>query len=836
MLANTLALNGGMLRSVSAADENATLAHAGLGHDPKHRVDSKPHVTGVEVSSDAGDDATYALGEAVRVRLTFSETVTVTGTPRVQIDFSSGTGDERWAAYANGSGTKMLEFAYEVVANDLSTDGVAVLANTLALNGGMIESASVAGENANLAHVAQDHGPAHRVDARPPTLFAAWVDEAVLTLTFDEALGAAASLANGAFTVKKKPHGGIEQTVSLSGSPAIRGATVTLTLADAVLVTDTDVKVSYAKPTSSAGNRLKDAVGNEVASFTDKPVTNGSRSPGVELAHVDGTALTITFDEALGAAASLANGAFTVKKRPQGGGEQNVSLSGTPAISGATVTLTLANAVLETDTDVKVSYTKPTSGTGNRLRDKAGNEVASFTDQAVSTDTTPPRLVRGEIDGGTIIVYFSKALDPNWAGGHFHVNLLLADGRQGTFTATGDVEVSGNKVTVELGEGRRSSGLWSRVTFWYSIPTGSDNWLRDLAGNGVLLPGNTCDVRSGRCYSSTGMIGLVDLTGPPKVTGVAVSSKAKAGRTYALGETIQVTLTFNEAMTVTGTPRVKLDLGPATGDERWADYADGSGTRTLEFAYKVAQGDASTAGVAVLENTLTLNGGTIRSASAAGDSATLAHAGLDHDPRHKVSDSPDSTSPTLSAARVDGATLTLTFDESLNATASLANGAFTVKKTPQGGGEQDVSLSGTPAISGATVTLTLANAVLETDTDVKVSYTKPGSGHRQPAEGRSRQRGGELHRQAGDERCRGHHAAEAGAGRDRRRDDDPLLQRGAGPGLGGGQISGDHPARVKLEYDQLYPHRRCGDQRQSGDGRIGELARTATAGESGRTV
>ena len=117
-----------------------------------------------------------------------------------------------------------------------------------------------------------------------------------------------------------------------------------------------------------------------------------------------GATLTLTFSEALGAAASLANSAFTVKKTPQGGAEQTVSLSGSPAISGGTVTLTLASAVLDTDTGVRVSYEKPASGANNRLIDVAGNEAASFRDEPVvnTADTTPPRLVRGEIDGDTL--------------------------------------------------------------------------------------------------------------------------------------------------------------------------------------------------------------------------------------------------------------------------------------------------------------------------------------------------------------------------------------------------------------------------------------------------
>ena len=109
--------------------------------------------------------------------------------------------------------------------------------------------------------------------------------------------------------------------------------------------------------------------------------------PEVTGATVDGDSLVITFDENLAAAANLANSAFAVKKTPDGGSEQTVALTGSPSISGATVTLTLATAVASTDTDVKVSYTKPTTGTDNTLKDGNGNEVADFADQAVTNIT-----------------------------------------------------------------------------------------------------------------------------------------------------------------------------------------------------------------------------------------------------------------------------------------------------------------------------------------------------------------------------------------------------------------------------------------------------------------
>ena len=109
-------------------------------------------------------------------------------------------------------------------------------------------------------------------------------------------------------------------------------------------------------------------------------------APAPTGATVNGTTVVITFDEDLAAAASLANSAFAVKKTPSGGSETTVALTGSPTIGGATVTLTLATAVVSTDT-VTVSYTRPTTGTANNLQDGAGNEVASFTDRTVTNNT-----------------------------------------------------------------------------------------------------------------------------------------------------------------------------------------------------------------------------------------------------------------------------------------------------------------------------------------------------------------------------------------------------------------------------------------------------------------
>ncbi len=77
--------------------------------------------------------------------------------------------------------------------------------------------------------------------------------------------------------------------------------------------------------------------------------------------------------------------------------------------------------------------------------------------------------------------------------------------------------------------------------------------------------------------------------GAPTVTSVAVTSDAGDDDTYAFGETLQVTVTFSEAVSVTGTPELGIDMDPAAWGEQWARYESGSGTATLVFAHKVVE-------------------------------------------------------------------------------------------------------------------------------------------------------------------------------------------------------------------------------------------------------
>ncbi len=113
-------------------------------------------------------------------------------------------------------------------------------------------------------------------------------------------------------------------------------------------------------------------------------------------------------------------------------------------------------------------------------------------------------------------------------------------------------------------------------------------------------------------------------TTAPTVSTVAVTSDPGTDETYALGDTIEVGLTFSEAVTVTGAPYLLIDVG---GTNRRADYHSGTGTTQLKFQYTVLAGDDDDDGIAVVENSLTLNGGTIV-ATDDSTAATLDNAAL----------------------------------------------------------------------------------------------------------------------------------------------------------------------------------------------------------------
>ena len=125
-----------------------------------HAQSTTPTVSTVAITSSPGTDNTYTTLDTITASVTFSEAVTIVGTPQITLNIG---GTERTADYSGaGTATGQLLFSYTVQPVDQDDDGIAVNENSLALNGGMIQATDDSA-NATLTHSAMTFA-SHKVD------------------------------------------------------------------------------------------------------------------------------------------------------------------------------------------------------------------------------------------------------------------------------------------------------------------------------------------------------------------------------------------------------------------------------------------------------------------------------------------------------------------------------------------------------------------------------------------------------------------------------------------------------------------------------------------------
>ena len=656
-----------------------------------------PRIESVAIVSDPGADDTYGERDTIRVQVRFSAPVTVLrqgGTPRLQLKLLSLDHDEnqrihdRWAAYEGGSRTETLTFAYEVGSSDSGEKGVGVPWNAIDLNGGRITSVwAWPRHEADLAHENLDHDLNHKVGAsgnRGPAFEGASVASNTLRVTYDEPLDEGSAPPGNSFSVTTTPEGGAFRdggnraraafgtgpgNIDGTGTVSVDGATATVTL-DRPVAPGERVVVSYNPP---GDNPIRDVEGDEAAAFSGQPAANVvAGAPAVTGVAVvsdagdddtyglgDTIQVQVTFDEPVDVTGSPR---LKIKMDPRWGEFWAGYESG-----NGTNALTFAYTVAEPNTAPTGIAVLANTLELNGGTIRSGGADADLAHTGLGHDPNHKVDWRTEPEGGT------NGGDPASVTGVAVVSSAGADKTYGLgekirvrATFDGTVDVTGSprlkiKMDPRWGEfwaGYESGSGTNALTFAYTVaePNTAPTGIAVLA-NTLELNGGT--IRSGGADADLTHTGLghdsnhkVDWRMAPEVTGVAVVSSAGADKTYGLGEKIQVRATFDETVDVTGSPRLKIKMDPRWG-EFWAGYESGSGTSALTFAYTVAEPNTAPTGIAVLANTLELNGGTIRSGGADAD---LAHTGLAHDSNHKVDwrKQPEGTGPTPSAPAFDG--------------------------------------------------------------------------------------------------------------------------------------------------------------------------------------
>ena len=416
-----------------------------------------------------------------------------------------------------------------------------------------------------------------------------------------------------------------------------------------------------------------------------------SSDPGSDRLYVaeDEIQVTVTFSETVVVAGTLR---LTLNV---GGGNRTANYQ-----SGVDATLLFSYMVADGESDadgVSIEANRLTLN-GGTIRDGSNNnavldheEVAP--DSGHKVDAVKPRLAASGgavVDGTRLTLTYDEALD----GGSRPVS--------GDFTVSGGdraravtrIVVRGASVELTLDVGVEHGEAGIQVSY-----TPGMNPIRDAVGNEaeglsrVPVTNDTPDTTS------------------PTVSSLAITSNPGGDQIYAAEDEIEVTVTFDETVVVTRTPRMRLRVGSRN---RTAGYLRGSGAAALVFSYEVALGDEDTDGVSIAAGRIDRNGGTIK--DEADNDAVLDHEAVAPQAGHKV----DGLRPEFLSAAVDGSSLTLTYGEALDPGSRPAAGDFTVEVDGSGRSVSGVS------VSGSVVTLFLTPAVEHGDTGIRVNYS-PGT-------------------------------------------------------------------------------------------------------------
>ena len=692
--------------------------------------DDHPTVTSLDITSDPATDGNYTAGEIVEVTVEFSREVAVTGAPRIPLQLGGpGMSGERFAGWSSSTATSTstLVFTYPVVAADEShAGGISIEANSLDVNGGTISAAGTT-ISADLGHSAVAADGTHRVNYQPPSFVSVHTspDGSEVIVTFSETLDTANAPAADRFTVKADG-----TALTLSGMPAISGHTVTLTLATAVTPGQA-VTVSYTDPTAGDdAAAVQDEVGNDANSFTDKMV--GPAPATVTITAETGPVVVNAYhsadfmlersgptDAELEVTVAITQtDPYTIDTRPWpatfGAGSSQATLS-LPVVG-------IGQGVLQSGTMIATVQSREGYVVGN----PGSAELSMLVlDPVMHIGSAQSSLSVDEDVGRATVELVATSVEGAPAPNDdypIRVTLSTMPSSPGDNAATASEDyvhitdefvfgASDFQIENERWVARIQAGT---VIHDDELHEGEETFVYRLARSGSL--GGAIQILEPRSITVT----IVD-DDPPEVESVALTSTPGGDATYAIGDTVEATVTFLGAVTVDttgGRPGLELDFD---GTAKPAAYDSGSGSTALVFTYEVAENDADADGIAIAANRLTLNLGTITASSDTMVSAVLTHAAVPTQAGHRV----DAVRPTLSSAATasDGASIVLTFSEPLDEDNGPSDTDFTVNVEGSA-----AALSGPPAVSGGTATLTLATAVTFGQA-VTVGYTDPTAGN-----------------------------------------------------------------------------------------------------------
>lgn len=358
------------------------------------------------------------------------------------------TGGAVTATYSSGSGSSLLVYS---LSRTVEYDETGTHAYTQPGNG--VED--LAGNDlATYSGATITNNSTEGQDLTAPTLSSATIGSSgtSITLAFSESVlvgiggnaGFTLSLSGGSATLSYASGSGSSSLVYNISRTIYSGETGT---------------ISYTQP----GSGIEDAAGNDLASFSNSSITNNSSQvpdttePTVSSRTIatNGNSITIGLSESVSFGGG-GNGGFALT--PTNGGS-SVTLTYSSGTGTSSLVYTTSRTISDTET-LTLSYTQP----GNGVQDAAGNDLVTFSGQAVTNsstvnnDPTDISLSRQTVRvsaGLNATVGTISSTDPD-AGDTFTYSLVSGIGS----TDNAEFSISGNILRADdpaaLGVGTRS--------------------------------------------------------------------------------------------------------------------------------------------------------------------------------------------------------------------------------------------------------------------------------------------------------------------------------------------------------------------------------------------
>lgn len=280
------------------------------------------------------------------------------------------------------------------------------------------------------------------------------------------------------------------------------------------------------------------------------------------------------------------------------------------------------------------------------ITDAAGNSVTS-TANSITKDTAPPLVaITSPVEASYINISNDSA----------------------TFAVSGTCDEGSQTVTIEVNGGAATSPVGfacNGTTFSGTI---------DTTGLGQGAHTLQASLSDGVNIGTSTIINVTKDTIAPQVSSVT----APIPNFYLEGADLDFIVNLNDNVTVSGTPRIQLDVG---GFALYANYDSGSGSNALTFTYTVQAGDQDLNGIGFGSTLIELNSGSLQD----GASNTI-NLNLDA----------VSALPNTSSVLVDGVLPTVAITDAVDITAANENN-YTVSGTcSENGRVVSVSVGGIP--------------------------------------------------------------------------------------------------------------------------------------------